>query len=147
MGTRLVCPFSKQHCSNRICKLHRRASSARSDGGPKHAESVGACWEFTKRQVKASGDSWGPDWSAPSQNSIAQIEFANYIEEHLQPEAMAVLNTPNPLGRVGSSQSGRSRLLAIHGDQTGLPLLKTALLKSNLQITSKSIFSPKRWRS
>lgn len=61
------------------------------------SQSVGSSWEFTRRQVKASGDSWGLDWSAPSRNTKAQVELARHISKHLPPGAMAVLNTPHRL--------------------------------------------------
>ena len=54
-------------------------------------------WEFAKRQVRVSRNSWGPDWSARQRNITAQIALANYIDEHLPPEATAVLYTPDRL--------------------------------------------------
>jgi hypothetical protein len=50
------------------------------------------------RQVKASTDCWGLDWSAPSRNISAQLALATYINEYLRPEAITVLNTPIPVG-------------------------------------------------
>jgi hypothetical protein len=63
----------------------------------RHAQSSGDSWEFAKRQVKASRDSWGPDYSALLRNTTAQTALANYIDESLRPEATAVLYTPDRL--------------------------------------------------
>jgi len=63
----------------------------------RHAWSSGSSWEFAKRQVKASRDSWGPDYSALLRNTTAQTALANYIDERLRPEATAVLYTPDRL--------------------------------------------------
>ena len=63
----------------------------------RHSGCGGNSWELARRQVKASRDSWGPDWSAQDRNMTAQVALANYIDERLRPEATVVLYTPDRL--------------------------------------------------
>ena len=60
------------------------------------SQTVGQGPEFMKSQVRNSS-SWEPDWSLAGQHALAQIEFANYLDQELPPQAMAILNTPTPL--------------------------------------------------
>ena len=51
-----------------------------------------------KREVRICQDSWGPEWSCPSRHTAIQRAFAGYLDEHFRPDAIAILNTPSPLG-------------------------------------------------
>ena len=66
----------------------------------RHSGASGPSSELLKRQVKNSGDSWGPDWSVHHRNTATQVALANFIDARLRPEAIAALHTSDRLNCV-----------------------------------------------